>query len=87
MRFSQHSVVNAVDEDARALPPGLLGLLRFRAKPGKYVIQVDFDPWDSAERSNATSETQASTERLLLIDGEPKDEYLDMILDPASQRN
>lgn len=60
MRFSQHIVINAADEDAQVLPPGLLGtrLLRFRAKPGKYVIQVDFDPWDSAERSNATSETR-----------------------------
>lgn len=54
MKFSQHIVVNASDEEALldlirdeegSQAPGLLGvrLLRFRDKPGRFVIQADFD--------------------------------------------
>lgn len=91
MKFSQHIVVNAVDEDAllnlvredsENLPPGLIGLrlLRFRDKPGRYAIQADFDSRENAEKSNDRPETQAWAKRLQeMIDGEPKYEDLDVV--------
>lgn len=92
MKFSQHIVVYASDEqalrelveDESAVPDGYIGgrLLKFRDKPGRYVIQADFDSWESAERSNDLPETQAWAERLLaLIDGDPKYENLDVLLE------
>ncbi len=91
MKFSQHIVVDAADEDALlnlvrdgagTLPPGAqsLRLLRFRDRPNRYVIQVDFDSWDNAELSNTRPETQAWARRLVdMIDGEPKYEDLDVV--------
>ena len=91
MKFSQHIVVHAADEgdlvalveeDMEDPPSGLTGmrLLRFREKPGRYVIQVDFDSWESAEGSNQRPETQAWATRLAaIIDGDPKYENLDVI--------
>lgn len=95
MRFSQHIVVYSSEEQAlrdlveddNGRPPGFLGgrLLKFRDKPGRYVIQVDFDSWDSAEASNDLPETRAWSDRLLgLIDGEPKYENLDVLLEVDS---
>lgn len=93
MKFSQHIVVYAPDEQAlRDLlesadsdpPPGFLGarLLRFRDQPGRYVIQVDFDSWESAQESNARPETEEWAERMRgLIDGEPKYEDLDVLME------
>lgn len=93
MKFSQHIVVYASDEEAlRELveddsgeaPTGFLGgrLLRFRDEPGRYVIQVDFDSWESAQQNNERTDTQAWAERLRqLIDGEPKYEDLDVLLE------
>jgi len=93
MKFSQHIVVYASDEgalldlvrdDDEGPPPGLLGvrLLRFRDTPGRYVIQADFDSWDSAEASNDRPDTQAWAARLMeLIDGDPKYENLDVLLE------
>lgn len=91
MKFSQHIVVNVADEAALLdlieegtgeAPPGLLGMrvLKFRDKPGRYVIQADFDSWESAEQSNDLPDTQAWADRLsALIDGDPKYENLDVI--------
>ena len=92
MRFSQHIVVNVADEAALldlidegpegVSPPGLIGMrvLKFRDKPGRYVIQADFDSWESAEKSNDRPDTQAWAERLAaLIEGDPKYENLDVI--------
>ncbi len=92
MKFTQHIIVYASDEAAlRDLlqedtesPPGLLGLRLhgFRDNPGRYMIQADFDSWDSAEKSNERPETQAWAARLLeLIDGAPKFEDLDVLLE------
>ncbi len=56
--------------------------LRFRDKPGRYVIQADFDSWDSAERSNALPDTQAWAARLTdVIEGDPKFENLDVLFE------
>lgn len=91
MKFSQHIVIDAVDEDALLnlvredsdnLPPGLvaLRLLRFRDKPGRYVIQADFDSRESAVRSDERPETQAWAKRLReMIEGDPKYEDLDVV--------
>ena len=92
MKFSQHIVVSVTDEAAllnlidegtdEEAPPGLIGMrvLKFRDKPGRYVIQADFDSWESAEQSNDRSDTQAWAERLgALIEGDPKYENLDVI--------
>ena len=92
MKFTQHIIVHAADEAAlRDLvqedtdpPPGLLGLRlhRFRDNPGKYMIQADFDSWDSAQTSNERPDTQAWAARLLeVIDGAPKFEDLDVLLE------
>lgn len=91
MKFSQHIVVDATDEDALlnlvrdgsgAPPAGVLAmrLLRFRDKPNRYVIQVDFDSWESAERSNSRPETQVWARRLAdMIEGQPKYEDLNVV--------
>ena len=93
MKFTQHIIVYASDEgalsdllqeDAAQPPPGLLGLRlhRFRDKPGRYMIQADFDSWESADSSNQRPETQAWAERLVeVIDGDPKFEDLDVLLE------
>ncbi|MGH8911456.1 MAG: hypothetical protein ACRDVD_03010 [Acidimicrobiia bacterium] len=93
MKFSQHIVVYATDEaalvdlvskDTVSPPEGLVGLrlLRFRDKPGRYVIQADFDSWESADKSNGSADTQEWAERLsALIDGDPKYENLDVLLE------
>ena len=92
MKFTQHIIVYASDEEALrdllledgAPPPGLLGLRlhRFRDKPGRYMIQADFDSWDSAATNNERPETQAWAARLLeLVDGDPKYEDLDVLLE------
>lgn len=93
MQFTQHVVFYAPDEDALmalvdawsaegASAPGFRGgrVLRFRDKPGRYVIQADFDSWESAEANNERPETQANSEKLMaLVDGEVKYENLDVL--------
>lgn len=91
MKFRQHIVVDAVDEDALlnliredsdSLPPGLIGLrlLRFRDKQGRYAIQADFDSRDSAEKSDQRPETQTWAKRLReMIEGEPEYQNLDVV--------
>ncbi len=96
MQFTQHIVFYAPDESAVAAlldewriagaaeGTGFLGgrLLRFRDKPGRYVLQADFDSWKSAEANNKRPESQEWSGRLLeLIDGEPKYENLDVLRD------
>jgi quinol monooxygenase YgiN len=94
VRFSQHIVVNASNEEAltdlmeawqeedAADAPGFLGgrLLKFRDKPGRYVIQADFESLEAAERNNDRPETQGWAARLAaIIEGEPKYENLDVL--------
>lgn len=92
MQFTQHVVFYAPDEEAlRALiedmvkdadTAGFTGgrLLRFRDKPGRYVIQADFDSWESAEANNERPETQAGADKLMgIVDGEIKYENLDVL--------
>jgi quinol monooxygenase YgiN len=96
MSFTQHIVFYASDEHAvetlldewRLAGPtegsGFLGgrLLRFRDKPGRYVLQAEFDSWESAEANNDRQETKEWSERFIeLIDGEPKYENLDVLRD------
>jgi hypothetical protein len=46
------------------------------------MIQADFDSWDSADKSNQRPETQEWAARLLeVIDGDPKFEDLDVLLE------
>ena len=94
MPFTQHIVFHADDPaPIRALleewhraesgkAPGYLGarLLRFREKPDKFVVQVDFSSWEEAQQNNDRPETQEWAGRMMeLIDGEPKYEDLDVI--------
>jgi quinol monooxygenase YgiN len=95
MQFTQHVVVTTSDEeallrlmreweedDAATDAPGYLGgrLFRFRDKPGRYVIEADFESWEAAEANNDRPETQKWAARLNdLIDGEPKYENLDVL--------
>lgn len=94
MQFTQHVVFNATSEEAlvRLLEeweregssgaPGFLGgrVLRFRDKPGRYVIQADFASWEDAESNNDRPETQAWAKQLMaVIDGEAKYENLDVL--------
>ncbi len=96
MPFTQHIVFDASDEEAvtslveerigegAGEVTGFVGgrLLRFRDKPGRYVLQADFDSWESAEASNDRPETQQWAARLNeLIDGEAKYENLDVLGD------
>lgn len=66
MRFTQHIVFYAnSDEDVLELVSGedegseLIGgrVLKFRDKPGRYVIQADFDSWEAAQANNERPET------------------------------
>lgn len=93
MQFTQHVVIHTKDEealgmlveawkDAGAGVPGYLGgrLLRFRDEPGRYVIQADFDSWESAEANNDRPDTQEWGAKLAeIIDGDPKFEDLDVL--------
>jgi quinol monooxygenase YgiN len=94
MKFTQHVVVTVPDPERitalvgewenneAADTPGFIGgrLLRFRDKPGRYVIQADFDSWEAAEANNEREETQRWAARLIeIIDGDPKYENLDVI--------
>ncbi len=96
MQFTQHIVVYAADEGAlekllddwrlagASEGTGFLGgrLLRFRDKPGRYVLQADFDSAASAESNQERPETQEWSQKLIdLIDGEPKYENLDVLRD------
>lgn len=96
MQFTQHIVFEASDQSAlerllqewRMAGPnegaGFLGgrLLRFRDKPGRYVLQAEFDSVKSAEANNEREETQEWRARLdALIDGEAKFENLDVLRD------
>ncbi len=97
MQFTQHIVVYADEvallgllrewEASDAGVDGYVGgrLLRFRDKPGRYVIQADFESWDAAQVNNDRPETQAWAARLNeIIQGEPKYENLDVIADFGS---
>jgi len=93
MQFTQHVVFYAQDEEALmalveewsaagADAAGFTGgrVLRFRDKPGRYVLQADFDTWEAAEANNDRPETQANAEKLMgLVDGEVKYENLDVL--------
>lgn len=91
MRFTQHIVFYAEnDDDVLKLvterdgsdAPGLVGgrVLRFRDKPGRYVIQADFESWDASAANNDRPETQEWAERLRTIaQGEIKWENLDFL--------
>jgi len=94
VKFSQHIVVYASSEEAltdlmtawqdddAADAPGFLGgrLLRFRDKPGRYVIQADFETWEAAERNSERPQTQSWAARLAaVIEDEPKYENLDVL--------
>lgn len=91
MRFTQHivfyaeneeDVVNLASEGSSDRPPGLLGVrvLRFRHKPGRYVIQAEFESHEAAEASNERPQTRAWAERLNAIaTSEIKWENLDVV--------
>lgn len=92
MQFTQHVVVQIEDEaallalvgewrESGAGVDGFLGgrVLRFRDKPGRYVIQADFDSWESAQENNDRPDTQAWGAKLAeLIEGEAK--YEDLVV-------
>ena len=91
MRFTQHIVFYADSDEAvldlfsggdEAEGSGLIGgrVLRFRDKPGRYVIQADFESWEAARVNNDQPETQAWAERLQAIArSEIKWENLDLL--------
>jgi quinol monooxygenase YgiN len=91
MRFTQHIVFYADDDDdvldlvssaTNDASSGLIGgrVLRFREKPGRYVIQADFESLEAAEASNDRPETQEWAERLRAIArSEIKWENLDIL--------
>ena len=94
MKFTQHVVFWSDDLEAvRALmddwtnndaatAPGYQGgrLLAFRDKPGRYVIQADFESWDLAQQNSDRPETGAWAAKLHeLITEEPKYENLDVL--------
>ena len=94
MKFTQHVVIwtdqpdaltelfNAWNNDDAAAAPGYLGgrLLAFREKPGRYVIQADFDSWESAQSNSDRPETQAWAAKMSeIITEEPKYENLDVL--------
>lgn len=95
MKFTQHIVFYAKSEQAvldlvessnddTAVMSGFLGgrVLRFRDKPGRYVIQADFESWEAAEANNDRPETQEWAGRMAaIIDGDPKFENLDVLAD------
>ncbi len=91
MRFTQHIVFYADnEEDVLALvsngddsdESGPTGgrVLRFRDKPGRYVIQADFESWDAAQANNDRPETQDWAARLAEVaTSEIKWENLDVL--------
>ena len=94
MKFTQHVVIWTDDLDGlRALmddwntndaasAPGYLGgkLLAFRDKPGRYVIQADFESWEVAQQNSDRPETNAWAAKLQqLITEEAKYENLDVL--------
>lgn len=90
MRFSQHVLFYAGSEEEvlrlveGGSDPGTgpVGgrVLRFRDKPGRYVIQADFESWEAAEANNDRPETQEWARRLREIaESEIKYENLDVI--------
>ena len=99
MQFTQHIVVYAENEanllslmreweasDNTAMS-GYGGgrLLRFREKPGRYVIQADFSSWEAAQANNARPETQRWAARLAeVITGDVKYEDLDVLAEFGS---
>ena len=89
MRYTQHIVFYA-DSDEAVLDlvsggsdnPGLVGLrvMRFRDKPGRYVVAADFESAEAAEANNDRPDTKAWAERLRAVaTSEIKWENLDVI--------
>lgn len=95
MKFTQHIVFYVNDEQAlldlvdasnenTSEMSGFLGgrVLRFRDKPGRYVVQADFESWEAAEANNDRPQTQEWAARMAeIIDGDPKYENLDVLAD------
>lgn len=91
MRFTQHIVFYADDDEAvlglleggdRDEGSKLVGgrVMKFRDKPGRYVIQADFESWEAAQANNDRAETQAWAARLAAVArSEIKWENLDVI--------
>ena len=91
MRFTQHivfyaeseqDVLDLVSDDGSNRPPGLLGIrvLRFQHKPGRYVIEADFESLEAAEASNDRTDTQAWAQKLEAVaTSEIKWENLDVL--------
>lgn len=93
MRFTQHIVFYAdSDEDVLGLveaanpaeDSGFIRgrVLRFRDKPGRYVLQADFESLEAAEANNDRPETQEWADRLRAVArSEIKWENLDVLGD------
>lgn len=93
MHFTQHVIITVADEQALVAlaeawkesgsgVEGYLGgrVLRFRDRPGRYVIQADFDSWESAVANNDRQDTKEWGAKLAeIIDGDPKFEDLDVL--------
>lgn len=92
MRFTQHIVfyaasdqevldlVSSAMEESNGSGPIGARVLRFRDKPSRYVIQVDFASWEEAVANNDRPETQQWAARLREIaESEIKYENLDVI--------
>lgn len=93
MKFTQHVVVWTDDpgglrelfedyDHESAKVAGLTGgrLLAFRDEPGRYVIQADFDSWESAQANNDRSATRDWAAKLAaLITEEPTYENFDVV--------
>jgi quinol monooxygenase YgiN len=93
MRFTQHIVFYADSDEAvldlmasagDAEGSGFIGgrVLRFRDKPGRYVVQADFESLEIAEANNDRPETQEFAKRLgEVARGEIKWENFDVLSD------
>ena len=93
MRFTQHIVFYADSDEAvldlmsgatDAEGSGFIGgrILRFRDKPGRYVVQADFESLEAAEANNDRPETQAFAARLgEVANGDIKWENFDVLMD------
>ncbi len=90
MRFSRHIVFYAgSDEDVLALVAGSDGagsarsggrVLKFRDKPGRYVIQTDYDSWEDARvNNNAAAADEWAARVREVAQSEVKYEDLDVI--------
>lgn len=69
-----HDHVAAWDAEQAGVAPGYQGarVLADQQRPGRYVIEVDFDSEDGAKRNNDRAETKAWAEQLReLAGGEP----------------